>query len=237
MTASPWHVATMTGSVAELHSTHWPDPVQRTVWRMVPTRAALVLGSTQRRLSDELAVPASRRGMDVVVRGSGGGAVLVEPGAMVWIDLVVSRSDPLWVEDVSRSSTWLGDVWVEALRSLGVPAAVAPGPYDAGRWGSLVCFAGSAPGEVSALGAGEGGPKLVGISQRRTRLGARFQSMVHLRFDPSGLTGLLVDVVDHGDRISLAEAVASSTMVVDSSEDDVVGAFLGALDGLTGGPV
>ena len=43
-------------------------------------------------------------------------------------------------------------------------------------WCPLVCFAGVGPGEVLA-----GGRKLVGISQRRTRAGARFQCAVHVR--------------------------------------------------------
>ena len=37
------------------------------------------------------------------------------------------------------------------------------------------------------------GDKLVGISQRRTRHGARFQCMVHIRWSPDVLIGLLAE--------------------------------------------
>ena len=49
-------------------------------------------------------------------------------------------------------------------------------------WSSAVCFAGVGPGEVLVDGA-----KVVGISQRRTRAGARFQCAVMRTWDPSEL--------------------------------------------------
>ncbi len=57
-----------------------------------------------------------------------------------------------------------------------------------GRWAELVCFAGIGPGEVLL-----GGRKLVGISQRRTRNGSRFQCMVHTRWSPDVLVDLLAE--------------------------------------------
>ena len=51
-------------------------------------RPALVLGSTQRaEVVDERAC--ADAGVEVVRRRSGGGAVLLEPGAVVWFDVVV----------------------------------------------------------------------------------------------------------------------------------------------------
>ena len=57
-------------------------------------------------------------------------------------------------------------------------------------WSELVCFAGIAPGEVLLDGV-----KLVGLSQRRTRRGARFQCAVNRRFDGDLLIELLADPV------------------------------------------
>ena len=54
-------------------------------------------------------------------------------------------------------------------------------------WSAAVCFAGVGPGEV--LGAA--GAKVVGISQRRTRTWARFQTMVHLRWRPELVAALV----------------------------------------------
>ncbi len=48
------------------------------------------------------------------------------------------------------------------------------------------CFAGLGPGEVTI-----GGRKAVGISQRRTRAGARFQCVAYERWDPGPLAALL----------------------------------------------
>jgi hypothetical protein len=53
-------------------------------------------------------------------------------------------------------------------------------------WSELVCFAGTAPGEVLLDGV-----KLVGLSQRRTRRGARFQCAINRRFDGELLVELL----------------------------------------------
>ena len=82
---------------------------------------------------------------------------------------------------------WMGGHIAGALRSIGVAGVdVHDGPMTGGRWSSLVCFAGFGPGEVLLRQR-----KLVGISQRRTRNGSRFQCMVHVRWSPDVLVGLL----------------------------------------------
>src|SRR5206468_2215335 len=96
-------------------------------------------------------------------------AVLLDPGNVVWIDVVLPRSDARWTDDVRRAPLWLGARWASAI---GGDAHVHEGAMVTNAWSSIVCFAGRAAGEVTA---GAGGPKLVGISQRRTRAGAWFQ--------------------------------------------------------------
>jgi lipoate-protein ligase A len=121
---------------------------------------------------------AKRLDVDVFNRQSGGGAVLLNPGAQLWVDVVVGRSDPLWNDDVSLASQWLGEVWVTALLSVGIEGVVHRGAMMTNALSSVVCFAGLAAGEVTVDGA-----KVVGISQRRTRAGARFQCSVPLSWD------------------------------------------------------
>ena len=146
------------------------------------TRPAVVLGSTQ---PDAAVVGAG--GLDVARRRSGGGAVLVEPGRLVWADVVVPAGAPLWDADVGRATWWVGEAWAAALSTLGVPdGEVHKGGLVRTRWSSWVCFAGLGPGEVRARGQ-----KVLGLSQRRTRHGALFQCAVPLAWDPAPLLDAL----------------------------------------------
>src|SRR5580700_5969644 len=73
-------------------------------------RPTLVLGSTQdRSIADPGAL--ERRGVTLIRRRSGGGAVLLEPGTAVWLDTWVPRGDALWEEEVARSRLWVGEWW------------------------------------------------------------------------------------------------------------------------------
>lgn len=180
-----WVVERHRGSAADLHALDWPDPVVPTVWVLEVDAPAVVLGSTQKAESvdvDRLAAG----GIALARRRSGGGAVLLEPGGSVWIDVLLPRDDPRWVDDVGRSFTWLGHAWVAALADLGIVGArVHAGALECGRFGKQVCFAGIGPGEVTVDGL-----KIVGLSQRRTRAGARFQCVAHRVWHPEPLDAL-----------------------------------------------
>ncbi len=170
---------------------------------MTPLDAAVVLGSTQPETvaagpatgtTTESASggpadgdPADTSGISIVRRRSGGGAVLVTPGDCVWVDVIVGRGDPLWDDDVNRASWWLGRAWADALASLGVGPAQVVQRFEPGPWGRLVCFAGRGPGEVTV-----GGAKVVGVTQRRTRTTARFQTLLYRRWAPETLLKRLV---------------------------------------------
>jgi lipoate-protein ligase A len=146
---------------------------------------AVVLGSTQPDAVVDDARVASA-GLDVVRRHSGGGAVLVRPGELLWVDLFVPADDPLWTDDVGRAFGWLGSVWTSALRGLGTDAHWHDGPLLQTRWSRLVCFAGVGPGEVLV-----GSSKVVGMSQRRTRAGAGFSCAALGTWDADGLVTVL----------------------------------------------
>ena len=183
---------------------------------MSPQDAALVLGSAQ---PDDVA---ASHEAGVVRRRSGGGAVLVTPDESVWIDVVISRNDPLWDDDVNRAPLWLGRVWTAALEQLGVGDGEVFHRYEPGPWGRLACFASKGPGEVLV-----GGAKAVGITQRRTRNTARFQTLVYRRWDPEELAARLAIPADQvGD---FREALASAAHTVDARRDDIIAAFLSSL--------
>ncbi|MFN2507053.1 MAG: biotin/lipoate A/B protein ligase family protein [Acidimicrobiales bacterium] len=184
--AGRWQVRRLAGPAGTLHHRPWPRPVVCSVSFLTADRPALVLGSTQ---PETVADPdrLATAGVELVRRRSGGGAVLLHPGSVVWADVMVPAGDGLWCTDVGRAFLWLGRVWAEALAAVGVDgAAVHTGPLVRSEWSDLVCFAGLGPGEITLDGR-----KVVGMSQRRTREGALFQCAALLRWDVDRLAGLL----------------------------------------------
>jgi lipoate-protein ligase A len=183
---SAWAVDWVTGEAAAFHARSLSEPAERTVSVLEVASPALVLGSTQS--ESDVAPPAlEAAGVALVHRRSGGGAVLLVPGGSLWVDVVVPRHDDVWDDDVGRAVHWLGRAWRAALADVGVDGGVVhTASLVTSRWSPLVCFAGVGPGEVCV-----GGRKAVGISQRRSRSGARFQCLLLRRWDPAPLLGLL----------------------------------------------
>jgi lipoate---protein ligase len=177
------------GSAASFHARPFPEPPSPQIWVFEVDRAAIVLGSTQGEEVLDLAACAAA-GAEIVRRRSGGGVVLLEPGAIVWFDVLVPAAQLHAADvgdDVRGSMIWLGEHIGRTLTGLGVPGLdVHAGPITCSAWCPLVCFAGTGPGEVTRDGA-----KLVGISQRRSRAGSRFQCAVHTRWSPDRLGPLL----------------------------------------------
>ena len=208
-----WHIETVTGPVADLllrpvaggeggpvagsqsedggtgsgaAQRPFPGSPGRFVRVVHPEDRALVLGSTQP--LSHVDQDRARAGSTAVVRRrSGGGAVLVAPEGVLWVDVGLPAADDLAERDVGRAFWWLGEVWAAALAAAGI------GPVEVWRaglvrtpWSDRVCFAGLGAGEVTV-----GGAKVVGMSQRRTRAGALFQCAVPVTWDPSELLDLL----------------------------------------------
>jgi lipoate-protein ligase A len=223
LAAGRWQVQRVAGSVAELHGI---DPTHRSAqdlerpaaWICEPGRAAVVLGSAQPRDVVDSAV-ARRLGLDVVVRRSGGGAVLVAPDDVVWVDLWVPRADVLWDDDVAVATHWVGELWADVASRLGVDARAHRGAMQADALGRLVCFVGVGPGEVLV-----GNSKLVGISQRRVRAGARFQCQWIRRWAP----GALLDTLGIDDP-DLRRRVTAAGVGVDVGPDRLVTVLAEAL--------
>lgn len=180
---------------------------------------ALVLGSTQA-ASDVDRAACLARGVRIVRRGSGGGAVLLEPGRVVWADVALPAGDPLWDADVGRAFLWLGRAWAEALVDLGLrDPAVHEGRPVTTEWSRRVCFAGVGPGEVTVAGR-----KVVGMAQRRTRAGALFQCAALLAWDAGALVDLLA--LPAGDRErARAELSAVACGIGDAAVADVEAAL------------
>lgn len=181
-----WTIERHNDGVEILHSLGVPERPTRLVRWCVPERSALVLGSAQPE-SDVDVEAMSRQGVDLVRRRSGGGAVLVEPEDVVWVDVVIPANDQLWNDDVGKAFNWLGDVWLRALDALNIEDVHAHvGALITNEWSRKICFAGLGPGEIVQKNR-----KIIGISQRRTRAGALFQCAFLKNMRAEKLTSLL----------------------------------------------
>ena len=167
---------------------------------------ALVLGSTSNGPPEHMA----DKSFDVVRRWSGGGKVWLDPIESTWIDVTIPSSDPLWEPDLRKSFLWLGQRLKEAFNSQGVFPILHEAPLDLGgdpEW----CFSQVGAGELSFQGK-----KILGISQRRSRLAARFQCVCYRSFCSGPLVGLdlpgigSVDLDLDVDSDSLFQAVLTS---------------------------
>lgn len=211
MSSSVARVEEWSGTVAELHARDpladgAPD-VPLVIWCR-PTDDAIVLGSRQ---TDELVDldACAAAGLEVVRRRSGGGAVVIRAGEMLWVDVVASTA--VAPSDVRGSMLWVGDAWRDALEPfVGRRAVVHRGGMIDTAWSDLVCFAGVGPGELLLSGA-----KLVGVSQRRTRDGVRAQGLVHLQPPHDPPRTLLRGELPAGepDPIASLDAVDPETVV------------------------
>lgn len=199
-----WLAETWRGGAGVFHARDLPHG--RRLWLVEADSPALVLGSSQR--ADEVdAAGADRLGLEVCTRRTGGGAVWLDPACSLWVDLTIDRDDPYWSDDVPTSGVWLGNVFAEVLDPLtDATLEVWSRPYVAHPLARALCFAGLAPGEVTASGA-----KAVGISQRRTRDGARFQCVVYRHWEPARFAGAFTDP----DVGATAEKLAVATFDID----------------------
>lgn len=218
-----WDLRHEQGSAATFHARPLPALAQRSVRVLEVLRPALVIGSTQ---SDDVVdrSAAEEAGVEVVRRRSGGGAVLLRPGETTWVDVAVPAGDPLAEVDVGRSFGWLGEVWAGVVAELapGAVPVVHRGAMVRTPWSSLVCFAGRGPGEITVDDA-----KVVGMAQRRGRVGARFQCALLHRWDP----GPLLDLLDlsGGDREQARADLATAGRGLAVTTADVTDALVDRL--------
>ena len=175
------------GSAADFHARPLPTDPHPHIWWFTPKHSALVLGSTQN-LSIVNSAECHKRGIEIVTRRSGGGAVLLSSETTVWIDVVLPATHELSVSDIGQAPLWLGELFQRVLINLGLAdLTLHETAMEKSDWSTLICFAGRGPGEVFT----NDGRKVVGISQRRTREWVRFQIVVSLAWRPEILLALL----------------------------------------------
>jgi hypothetical protein len=194
-----------------LHHQIWVHQVERT---------AVVLGSTQRfetgsgpsagvSLERAFALTDGTGGpVELCRRRSGGGLVVVDPTASLWVDIIVPTWSPLHHDDLARSFRWFGRIWQEVLaeefqrvrRPGGSPAVhtVEPDRRRRARDRPFHCFAEPGHGEVTVEGR-----KVVGLSQRRTRSWSRLQSLALLRWNGEAVNQILAPLLELAEQGTL----------------------------------
>ena len=174
-------------------------------------QTTLVIGSAQTEASINRAA-CDADGIPVIRRGSGGGAVLCDPG-LLEVDVALPAGHALLGDDVTESYRFLGRAWVEALAAVGVAGrlvtveearALSDDRRAAAR---AACYAGLSPYEV----VDPDGRKLVGLCQRRRRGAALFQCSLACGRDPA-------EVVRY---VHVDAAQLSATRAVDLAPDAV----------------
>ena len=147
----------------------------------------LVLGSAQSEADAATTI-------DVVKRGTGGGAVLCDPGTLL-IDLAVPAGHALAPEDVTDAYRPLGEALHVALAGLGVDCRTVSveesRAMDDARKAAArrACWAGLSPYELVL----SDGRKLVGLAQRRRRGAVLHQVAIPVTTPPATVADHLVD--------------------------------------------
>lgn len=194
----------------------------RALWVPVLTSTpTLVLGNHQPD-SDVDTDKLRSEGIELTTRRSGGGAVLVSAGDVIWFDVVIPASDPLWDPDVGRSFDWLGHACQRALSNLGVATDLHSGRLVQNEWSRKICFSSLGPGELT-----RDGRKLVGMSQRRTRDAARIQVAILRRWDGPRHAAFLR--LDADDRARAALDLDDVAVGIPHSPTDVLRAIFAEL--------
>ena len=186
-------------------------PVLRWYIAKTPT---LVLGNGQKLASADIETCLDAH-IPVFKRTSGGTAVLLDSDA-VNLEVALPAGHALAGTDVVRGYEWVGEIWVDALRQLGI-RGIRTIPVEEVRslppLGSddplrLTCYGTLSPFEVVIDQR-----KVVGLSQVRRRTGTVYQMSTYLTWNPEKLVALLA--LDADDRIALATRLRQVTAGLD----------------------
>ena len=223
----PYHVGSSTWHFALSDALVRHAPVA-TVWWHSTQQPTLILGAGQSWSSVDLA--ACRQARIRLVKRSAGGTAVYAARGVLGLDVALPVDDPLAGPDVVEAYRWLGEVWTDAVRSLGAPARLVTlaEAQQASRRSQplddvvrMACFGALSPYEVAV-----GHRKLVGLAQVRRRRNVLLQAGVHLSFDAAGLAALLATP----DRAQLCSALQEAVVGLDavtparSDEEDVIAA-------------
>jgi len=184
------------------------ERVTRPQWRVWRYRSpAIVLGLSQRRRHAEIAARTGEA-LAVLVRASGGGAVLAGPW-MIGVSVLLPPRHPLAAGALVDSYRWFGELHARVLRAFGVesrllsPQQLREGDSRVGGVEPLpwACFGALSPWEL----VDSGNRKLSGLAQQRRTTGIALVAGTLLCRPP---WSMLCEALDRGDAL---EALARRT--------------------------
>lgn len=167
-------VSKHTCSAEQAHQYQFPSDSRTEIACFEISNTSLVMGSAQRpEIFDQQAL--AKADIDLVKRSSGGGAVFVDGLNVIWVDVFAPKDSPLWHRDLAKNFEIVGGCWQRAFSECGMRLEMVTSSTSKSAEARLVCWAGIGWGELVV-----GNRKILGLSQRRNRWGARVQGMAVL---------------------------------------------------------
>ncbi len=179
-----WRIETKYTETALAHEASLKDWETPTIWLIEPKDTCLVLGRSEREKPYLNFEYIRENNLNLTTRQSGGGAVLVDPQDILWVDVFIPKDSQFWEDDIAKASIRIGNAWKAALKEVKVSSSVYKGKFLRSELSDLVCFAGKGPGEIFREDK-----KMLGISQRRSKFGTRFQCALIIEWNPNHLIG------------------------------------------------
>lgn len=207
------------------------QPVTAPQWRLwTYEQPAIVLGCSQRAVYERLLATPGGSPTEVLLRESGGGAVLTGPW-MLGLSLALPIGHPWLGQGLLESYRHLGQLFAQLLIAEGVPARTLPPTELPAQQAALIardlpvldwaCFGNLSPWEV----VDAQGRKLVGLAQRRRQTGVLLVAGLLLTEPP---WALLCEALQRGEdeavlrqRTVNCKVLVSSTVATQAFADTV----------------
>ena len=220
---SSWIIETKYSETALAHEANLDEWREPTIWIIEPKDSCLVLGKSQRGRDFLNLSYLEEQNINLAVRQSGGGAVLVAPEDMLWVDIFVPKESKFWIADIAKASIWIGGIWHDALKRLDIECSLFDENFSRSEAYDLICFIGRAPGELFINTR-----KILGISQRRSKFGTRFQCALIINWKPDHMIAAYTSSpIPNFDQMISRAGIASGC-----EKQDALNAFLSALPSL-----
>ena len=174
-----WTIETKHSETALAHEANLEEWQKPTIWIIEPKDTCLVLGKSQRGRAFLDLNYLEEQNINLTVRQSGGGAVLVSPEDMLWVDIFIPQGSKFWIPDIAKASIGIGTIWHEALKRLDIECSLFEQKFTRSEASDLICFISRAAGELFVKNR-----KILGISQRRSKFGTRFQCALIINWKP-----------------------------------------------------